>query len=124
MGYINVLIKGIPYAKSKLRGDRQAPARLSKVIVEQTGALPRVKEACVVKVTFLLPPDKFPADYPYGPDLDNLLKRLLDALNKTVFSEAKGADSCVVSMTVLKARVESVDQAGAHLEILPVNLTK
>jgi len=75
VGYINVLIKGIPYAKSKLRGDRQAPARWSKVIVEQTGALPRVKEACVVKVTFLLPPDKFPADYPYGPDLDNLLKR-------------------------------------------------
>lgn len=25
-----------------------------------------------MKITFLLPADKFPTDFPYGPDLDNL----------------------------------------------------
>lgn len=75
-----------------------------------------------MKVTFLLPPEKYPADYPYGSDLDNLLKRFLDALNETVFSEAHGKDSCVVSMTVMKAKVESAEQAGVHFEIIPVAL--
>ena len=75
-----------------------------------------------MKVTFLLPPDKFPTDFPYGSDLDNLLKRFLDALNETIFSESKGKDSCIVSMHVTKTRVNSNDEAGALLEILPVNV--
>lgn len=70
----------------------------------------------------LLPPDEFPTDFPYGPDLDNLLKRFMDALNVTVFSEAKGKDSCIVSMMVLKTRVASREEAGAHLEVMPVSL--
>ena len=77
----------------------------------------------LVKITFLLPPDKFPSDYPYGPDLDNLLKRFMDALNKTVFCEARGLDSCIVSMTVLKTQVASKGEVGAHLEVMPVSLS-
>jgi len=76
----------------------------------------------VLKATFLLPPDKFPTDLPYGLDLDNLLKLFLDALNETIFSEAKGKDSCVISMTVMKTMVPSNKEAGVHLEILPVKL--
>ena len=122
MTYISHTIKGVPYAKSKRRGDVKAPERWTEAVKRQTEELPKVKDACLMKVTFLLPPDKFPADLPYGSDLDNLVKRLLDALNQTVFSEAVGGDSCVVSLTVMKTRVSSREEAGVHFEILPVHV--
>lgn len=116
------MICGVPYSQMKSRGDKGGPRRWSDAIVKQTRGLPSVKEACLVKITFLLPPNKFPKDFPYGPDLDNLLKRFMDALNATVFRKAKGKDSCIVSMTVLKTRVGSPEEAGAHLEVMPVSL--
>ena len=76
----------------------------------------------MLHVTFLLPPNKFPLDFPYGPDLDNLLKRLWDALGKTIFSEAQGRDSCVISVNAMKTRVRSEEEAGAIIEVLPVSL--
>ena len=122
LSYINHFIRGVPYSRNKSRGDRKAPARWRASVIEQTRHLPRVTDACVLKVTFLLPPDKFPSDLPYGSDLDNLLKLLLDALNETIFTEAKGRDSCVVSLAAMKAAVPSNEDAGVHLEILPVKL--
>lgn len=122
MSYVNLTVRGIPYGKLKSRGDKGAPKRWSERVREQTKDLPRVKDACMLKVTFLLPTDKYPEDLPYGPDLDNLLKCFLDALNQTVFSETQGGDSCVVAMTVLKTRVGSRDEAGVHLEIMPVSM--
>ena len=55
-------------------------------------------------------------------DLDNLLKRLLDALGKTVFSETAGGDSCIISLSAMKAKVASEEEAGALVEILPVSV--
>jgi Holliday junction resolvase RusA-like endonuclease len=120
--YINHFIRGVPFSKNKSRGDLDAPARWRESVIEQTLRLRRVTDACVLKATFLLPPDKFPSDLPYGSDLDNLLKLLLDALNETIFSDANGKDSCVVSLTAMKTRVSSREEAGVHLEILPVKL--
>lgn len=122
MNYISATISGVPYAKQKSRGDTGAPERWSDAVRTQTRHLPRVREACIVKVTLLLPPDKFPTDFPYGPGLDNLLKRFMDALSETVFSEAHGGDSCVLSISVAKARVASPSLAGAHIEIVPVGV--
>ena len=107
MTYICQKISGVPYGKRKRRGQVNAPEEWTRTIIEQTKDLPKIKEACVLKVTFLLPPNKFPTDFPYGSDLDNLLKRFLDALNETIFSETSGKDSCVVSLNVMKTRVES-----------------
>jgi Holliday junction resolvase RusA-like endonuclease len=123
MTYINRTIHGVPYSRLKSRGNRAAPSIWSQAIRDQTKSLPKVKEACALKVTFLLPPDKFPADFPYGPDLDNLLKRLMDALNDTIFSEARGKDSCVIHVTVMKTRVDTDKKAGAHIEVLPINVS-
>jgi Holliday junction resolvase RusA-like endonuclease len=123
MSYISVKIDGVPYAKSKMRGKVDAPAQWTKKVIEQTKDLPKVQNACFLKITFLLPPDKFPPNFPYGPDLDNLLKRFLDALNQTVFSETPGKDSCVVSLQVMKTKVDDESMAGAHIEILPMRLT-
>lgn len=123
MSYINHLIRGVPYSRNKSRGNIGAADTWSEQVRAQTQDLPRVKEACALKVTFLLPPDKFPTDFPHGPDLDNLLKRFMDALNSTIFSATPGGDSCVVMLTVMKTRVTSIGEAGAHLEVLPVSVT-
>src|SRR6267378_6130586 len=104
----------------KSRGNQAAPEKWSEEVVRQTRELPKIKDACILKVTFLLPPDKYPRDMPYGPDLDNLLKRLLDALNQTIFSGAKGGDSCIVSLTVMKTKAPSDAASGAHIEVMPV----
>jgi Holliday junction resolvase RusA-like endonuclease len=117
------MISGVPYSRAKSRGNKEAAPAWSRAIVEQTYNLPKVREACALKVTFLLPPDKYPADFPYGPDLDNLLKRLLDGLNETIFSETVGKDSCVVLLNVMKTKVESSLLSGAHIEVLPVSVS-
>ena len=99
-----------------------APKEWTRAIIDQTENLPHISDACILHVTFLLPPDKFPIDFPYGPDLDNLLKRLLDALGKTCFANSPGGDSCVISLHASKAYVESDEEAGAALEIVPVSV--
>ena len=78
-------VGGIPYARHKRRRDIEAPKRWTDAVIRQTEDLPKVVNACLLKLTFCLPPDKFPADLPYGSDLDNLTKRTLDALQRTVF---------------------------------------
>ncbi len=123
MTYICQKIKGVPYSKHKRRGRINAPAEWTQKIIDQTKDLPKVKEACILNITFLLPPDKFPTDFPYGPVLDNLLKGFLNVLNETIFSEAPGKASCIVSLNVMKTKVESESVAGALLEVLPVSIT-
>ncbi len=122
MKHISYRISGVPYSRSKKRGDTQAPKKWTQAVIEQTKHLPKVTEACILRVTFLLPPNKFPKDFPYGPDLDNLMKRLSDALNQTIFSDTEGKDSCVVEMSVMKTMVESEAEAGTLLEVLPIKI--
>jgi Holliday junction resolvase RusA-like endonuclease len=122
VSYINHTIHGVPYSQLKSRGNKDAPKLWSECIIEQTKTLPKIKEACALKVTFLLPENKYPADFPYGPDLDNLLKRFLDGLNKTIFSDTKGKDSCVAILNVMKTKVTSDNEAGVHFEVLPVRI--
>jgi hypothetical protein len=43
-----------------------------------------------------------------------------DALNKTIFKEAEGRDSCVIELSAIKTKVESEDKAGAFIDILPI----
>ena len=72
----------------------------------------------LLRVTFRLPRDKSLKDVPYGPDLDNLLKRRTDGLCETVFSGGRGGDSCVVALEALKVVVEA--EPGVDREILPI----
>ena len=123
MKHIYKKISGIPYGKFKTRGQKNALKDWTEEVIKQTQNLPKVREACILRVTFLLPPDKFPSDFPYGPDLDNLLKRFLDALNETIFKDTQGGDSCIVSLHVMKTKVDSQKEAGAILEVLPVAIT-
>jgi Holliday junction resolvase RusA-like endonuclease len=122
MKHIFYRVSGVPYSRSKKRGDTQAPRKWTQAVIEQTRHLPKVTEACILRATFLLPSNKFPKDFPYGPDLDNLMKRLSDALNQTIFSDTEGKDSCVVEMSVMKTMVESEAEAGTLLEVLPIKI--
>jgi Holliday junction resolvase RusA-like endonuclease len=115
-----VSISGVPYAHQKSRGDIAAPARWTEAVKKQTVHLPKVVHPCVVRITFRLPPDKFPKDHPYGSDLDNLLKRFFDALIDTVFSDAPGKDGIVISIEATKVKVGSVNESGADLEIIEI----
>ena len=123
MKHISHRISGIPYSRNKKRGNTEAPKQWSDAVVQQTKHLPKVTEACILRVTFLLPPNKFPTDLPYGPDSDNLMKRFSDALNHTIFSETQGKDSCVIEMSVMKTKVDSEEEAGALIEVLPIRIT-
>ena len=84
---IDIFIEGVPYPRWKAKGDTDAAERWSQDVTNKTRRLPRIKHRCSVNVTFILPMDKYPKDHPHGPDLDNLLKRLFDALNKTIYSK-------------------------------------
>ena len=119
MNYINIKIEGGPYSRAKTRGNLDGPKSWTEAIINQTKDLPTVDGPCMLRVTFLMPPDKFPSDFPYGPDIDNYLKRFQDALNKTIFKNAPGGDSCVIHIEASKVKVQSYEEAGAHLEILP-----
>ncbi len=112
-------VAGVPYGQDKVRGNRSAAAAWTKAVVEATAGLPKVSRPCMLRVTFLLPPEKFPKDHPFGSDIDNLLKRFNDALVKTVFSEAEGKDGCIIAIEAVKVRVKSADEAGAEFSILP-----
>ena len=120
MPHIRASIRGVPYSQSKGRGNKSAPEKWSKEVIEQTRNLPLISEACVLRVTFRLPSNKFPKDFRYGPDLDNLLKRLLDALGETVFSKAHGGDSCVIALEAMK--VLDDEHPGVDIEILPISI--
>jgi hypothetical protein len=46
---------------------------------QSVAALPTVDGPCMLRVTFLLPPDKYTKDFSYGSDIDDFLflKRFL-----------------------------------------------
>lgn len=120
--FIRGFLSGVPYGRSKPRGDQQVAPAWTDAVIQQTQNWPKVSEACAVHVTFLLPATSFPGDFPYGPDVDNLCKRFFDALNVTVFSTAPGRDSCVIALHVMKAKVPPGGRTGAAIEILPVSV--
>ena len=119
---MRVSIAGVPYAHLKSRGRLEAPRDWSSAIRKQTAHLEPVSGPCRLRVVFRLPPSKYPLDHPDGMDLDNLLKRLFDALQETVFRSVPGRDGCVIELEARKEPVGSDAEAGADLEIQPVGV--
>jgi Holliday junction resolvase RusA-like endonuclease len=118
---IRIRIRGVPYAHRKTGGRADACAKWTEAVETQTRALRQVTGACRLRVTFFLPADKYPTDFPFGMDLDNLLKRFFDALQKTVFRDVTGKDSCVTELEARKVQVPSAEDAGADLEIVELH---
>lgn len=116
-GDIKVFIEGIPYCQNKVRGRLDGASIWTQSVITQTKDLSRVISKCEADITFILPPDKYPADHPQGPDLDNLTKRLFDALNKTIFADVKGHDGAVVKLSASKRKALLGDQPGCWLSV-------
>jgi Holliday junction resolvase RusA-like endonuclease len=107
-----VFVRGIPYGQNKTKGRLDAPRVWTTAVVHQTKGLPQLLGPCDFDVEFILPPDKFPSDLPYGSDLDNLLKRLLDALGSTVLRDAPGRDSVIVKLSARKRPAGPSEETG------------
>ena len=112
---IDKFVKGDPYPKHKVTGDIGAPERWFQAIVEQTAHLRKVQGPCRLEVEFVLPPDRFPADHPFGTDLDNLLKILMDSLKNTVLREAPGGDGAIIELRATKVKAKGNERTGARI---------
>jgi Holliday junction resolvase RusA-like endonuclease len=121
---LRIRVRGIPYPQVKATGNVAGLAEWTAAIVEKTERLEKIKGPCLVRVTFRLPREKFHNGNPFGNDIDNLLKRLLDALSKTVFSDVPGKDACVVSVEATKVLVMNPSEAGVDGEIIEVSTPK
>lgn len=112
---VHAFVEGIPVKKKKTRGDLQTPARWRAAVKTQTSGLARMTGPCQLDVEFVLPQGSFPEDHPFGPDLDNLLKNTLDALNETVLIEVKGNDGSIVDLRARKRKARSNESTGARI---------
>lgn len=115
-----VSIVGTPYARLKSKGRLDAPKEWTAEVVAQTQDQPKLKGPCEIEVEFVLPSDKFQRDFPFGGDLDNLLKRLLDALGMTILSEAPGKDGAILRLCASKRCTRPGEQAGARIVVWPL----
>ncbi len=121
MKLISIRIYGVPYPQDKVSGAIAKAKEWSDKVENETKRFRKIKKPCHLKCIFFLYKDKFPKDYPFGTDLDNLLKRFLDALNKTVFNNGVGKDSCAVRITTRKVKISNPAQSGAKLEISTID---
>jgi Holliday junction resolvase RusA-like endonuclease len=117
-----IRVRGIPYPQTKTTGNVKGCTDWSEKIVEKTAGLKKITGPCLLRVTFKLPHGKFNESNPFGADIDNLVKRLLDALSRTVFSDAPGRDACVVSLDATKVLALDSSEAGVDGEIIPIGV--
>ena len=117
---IKKFIHGTPYPKHKAK-NKQAADDWTKDIIKQTAGLDKVKSPCKMTIEFRLPRARFTVGSPYGTDLDNMAKRLLDSLEHTIFSELKRGDGWIMDMTLSKKVASGPDNAGAHITVETLN---
>jgi len=90
----------------------------TKAVISSLGGLPKASTGpCILNATFVLPEDKYPRDHPFGSDLDNLCKRLFDALGATILSEVPGKDGAIVEAQVRKRRAAPSEKTGVWLQL-------
>ncbi len=112
---VHAFVEGVPAKKKKARGDKQTPARWKVAVQAQTAGLAKMDGPCQLDIEFILLGISFPSDHPYGPDLDNLLKSTLDALNETVLSSVKGKDGAIVDLRARKRKAREGEPTGARI---------
>ena len=111
-------VRGVPYPQTKATGNVGGRKAWTEAIVKATQNLRKIHGPVFVRVTFRLSREKFHNANPYGTDLDNLLKRFLDALSATVLSEAPGKDACIVALEAAKVLVKNPSESGVDGEII------
>lgn len=113
---IKKFIRGTPYPKHKAK-NREAAHEWTEDIIKQTVYLDKIKNPCKMTIEFRLPRERFTVGSPYGTDLDNLAKRLLDGLEHTIFSELTRGDGWILEMTLSKKVASGPDDTGADITV-------
>src|SRR5207247_9008767 len=111
------IVPGITYGKRKVRGNRDGPNQWTRNVTRATRRLDAINGPCRLNVDFILPESKFPSDVPFGSDLDNLLKNLLDALGKTILRNAEGKDSAILEINARKRKARPGERTGARISL-------
>jgi Holliday junction resolvase RusA-like endonuclease len=114
---MDFFVPGFAYPKHKAGGAIEQAERWSQTIFETTKDLPIVKAPCRMKIHYNISPERFTLGAPYGPDLDNLTKRLLDDLKRTILREAAGEDGCILELTISKSVAALGEPSGAKVSI-------
>lgn len=114
MEKIEFKIKGFPYPRlSRKRGRRSGPSEWREAIIEQSKAIPFISSPCSLSVDFILDKSQCPKDYPYGPDIDNLLKPVFDAFKHTFLKD----DSFITELIASKKIGRKRDDLGMSITI-------
>ena len=113
-----IRVRGVPYPQTKATGNVEGRKDWTEAIVKATQNLRKVNGPVLVRVTFRLSREKFHEANPYGTDIDNLLKRFLDALSMTILSEAPGKDACIVALEAAKVLVKNPSESGVDGEVI------
>jgi len=73
-----------------------------------------------MRIDYHLPPDRFTLGSPYGSDLDNLTKRLLDSLSCTILEDVDSKDGCICKIEIRKIVASNPDLIGTRVVIEPI----
>jgi len=111
-------IVGFPVSKFKIKGNKNKTEEWKTAVIRQTqDGVGLLKSECKMKVVFKFHSSQYPTDFPYGPDLDNCIKNLWDALNETLFLKVTGCDSCVKQLDVSKYKYDDSGKCGTIIKI-------
>jgi gamma-glutamylcyclotransferase len=114
---VEFFIQGSPCPKHKVGNGRKEAEKWSASIVEYTKELPMIVGPCRMLIEYRLPPDRFTIGSPYGTDLDNMTKRLLDGLKSTIFKNEESEDGCVCKIEVCKNVAPDSESTGTRVVI-------
>jgi hypothetical protein len=62
MTSIRATIPGVPYARNETRGNLSAPSEWIQAVINHTADLPKIREACQLRIAYLLPRAHIPKD--------------------------------------------------------------
>lgn len=117
---MDFFIPGPAYPKHKVGNRKDDAEKWSETIISCTKDLSKVKGPCVMKINYQLPPDRFTLGSPYGSDLDNLTKRLLDSLSYTILEDVDSKDGCICKIEIRKIAASNPETIGTRVVVEPI----
>jgi len=118
--HMEFFIPGPPYPKHKVGNRKDEAEKWSGSIILCTKDLPKVRGPCVMRIDYQLPPDRFTLGSPYGSDLDNLTKRLLDSLSSTILEDVDSKDGCICKIEIGKIAASDPETIGTRVAVEPI----
>jgi len=115
--HMEFFIPGPAYPKHRVGNGKNEAEKWSELIISYTKDLPMVGGPCEMKIVYQLPPDRFTLGSPYGQDLDNLTKRLLDSLARTILKDVDSRDGCICKIEISKKVAFDPEMIGTSVEV-------